>query len=65
MTDVQAMQQKVESLDRTLFMGLKCMTVLMEDLEIATREDGSVPQHEREVARVRIREMVATMKSMF
>lgn len=54
---------RIRTLDNTLFMGLKCMTVLMEDVELATRDD--VESHERMIARDRVREMVAMMKEMF
>jgi hypothetical protein len=62
MNDTQ-LAQRLESMDRTLFMGLKCMTVLLEDLELATRDD--VSQEEREIARLRIREMISSLKGMF
>jgi hypothetical protein len=57
------LQQRVESMDRTLFMGLKCLSTMIEDLEIAT--DERVSDEERAIARHRVRDVVKTLKSMF
>jgi len=54
---------RMETMDRTLFMGLKCLTTMVEDLELAT--DDRVPPEERAIARHRVREVVKSLKSMF
>lgn len=59
------LEKKVQQQDETLYMGLKCMTVLLEDLELATRTDGSVSPHEVDVARARVRDLVATLKNAY
>ena len=46
-------------------MGLKCMTVLLEDVELATRVDGSVSPHETDMARARVLDMVSTLKQAY
>lgn len=66
MNEMEAMailSNRVSQLDSTLFMGLKCITVLMDDIELMTRDD--VSHEEREVARRRVRELIQTMKGMF
>lgn len=59
------LEHKAQQLDQTLYMGLKCMTVLLEDIELATRTDGTVSPHEVDVARARVRDLVATLKQAY
>jgi hypothetical protein len=59
------LEKKTQQLDETLYMGLKCITVLLEDVELATRTDGSVSPHEVDVARARVRDLVATLKHAY
>lgn len=66
MNDMEAvaiLSNRVSQLDSTLFMGLKCITVLMADIELMTRDDVST--EEREIARLRVRDLIQTMKGMF
>jgi hypothetical protein len=66
MNDIEAiavLQNRLETMDRTLFMGLKCLTTMVEDIEIAT--DDRVSHEERAIARHRVREVVKSLKSMF
>ena len=57
-----AQQKRIDNLERTLFMGLKCLTTMVEDLEIAT--DDRVSNEERAIARHRIREIIKSLKAM-
>lgn len=66
MNDIEAvalLTQRVENMERTMFMGLKCLTTMMEDLDIATDERFS--SEERSIARHRVREVVKSLKGMF
>ncbi len=66
MNDIEAvalLTQRVENMERTMFMGLKCLTTMMEDLDIATDERFSA--EERSIARHRVREVVKSLKGMF
>jgi polyhydroxyalkanoate synthesis regulator phasin len=65
MARLAILEKKTQQLDETLYMGLKCMTVLLEDVELATRTDGTVSPHEVDVARARVRELVATLKQAY
>jgi len=65
MARLAMLEKKTQQLDETLYMGLKCMTVLLEDVELATRTDGTVSPHEVDVARARVRELVATLKQAY
>jgi hypothetical protein len=59
------LERRCAELDKTLFMGLKCMTVLLEDVELATRVDGSVSPHETDMARARVLDMISTLKQAY
>jgi hypothetical protein len=55
-------EQRLTQQEKTLHMGLKCIALMIEDLELATRE-GTDPA-ERAIARQRVRELVGTMKAL-
>ena len=56
------MVPKSPNLEHTLYMGLKCIAVMIEDLELATRP--GVPEAEQALARDRVRQLVATLKTL-
>lgn len=55
-------EARMAQMEQNLHMGLKCLALVMEDLEIATRP--GVPLHEQEIARNRVRELLVTLKSL-
>lgn len=55
-------ETKRPSLEQTLYMGLKCIAVMISDLELATRP--GVSEREQEIARERVRELARTLQSM-
>jgi hypothetical protein len=55
-------EQRLAQQEKTLHMGLKCIALMIEDLELATREDTDPA--ERAIARARVRELVVTMKGL-
>ena len=55
-------EQRLAQQEKTLHMGLKCIALMIEDLELATRE--ATDPAERAIARARVRELVVTMKGL-
>jgi hypothetical protein len=55
-------EQRLAQQEKTLHMGLKCIALMIEDLELATR--AGVAPEEQAVARQRVRELVGTMKAL-
>lgn len=55
-------EQRLVQQEKTLHMGLKCIALMIEDLELATREDTE--PSEKAIARARVRELVQTMKGL-
>ncbi len=55
-------EQRLAQQEKTLHMGLKCIALMIEDLELATRE-GTDPA-ERAIARARVIDLIGAMKSL-
>jgi hypothetical protein len=55
-------EQRLAQQEKTLHMGLKCIALMIEDLELATRENADPT--ERAIARARVIDLVGTMKAL-